>query len=372
MNILNVSSKFAICGLPIRADSYKSCTFGCKYCFANNREIMKFDQTHIETGNVNQLKKYLERIFDKGDVHEESLLDTLVSKRITWHMGGMSDPFQPCEGLYHITQQVVDLSNQYNQSILFSTKSDNTYDCALDPKRHTFQLSVTNVDSDNKLEPNVPNIQDRLKFFDKLKSQGFKVGIRIQPCIPNVSTLDIVKMFKDADHFTIEGLKLVPQNAEHKEYMLKLTGLSNSDFLQRGLLNLRPEIRYQMYQPFIEYFEDNHMSYSISDNDMRILSNNYCCCGDALIPHATNINTTYMVMKYGENYTKQQMDYELKRSGIAGCTCNQLFTSNRQEGCKTVQEFYDKRFERKSSPFSPKYQLDISKFKADNEICKVS
>ena len=39
-NGLNVSSKFAICGLPIRIDSYKTCSFGCKYCFAENRKIM--------------------------------------------------------------------------------------------------------------------------------------------------------------------------------------------------------------------------------------------------------------------------------------------------------------------------------------------
>lgn len=34
-NPINVSSKFAICGLPIRVDSYKTCSFGCKYCFAD-------------------------------------------------------------------------------------------------------------------------------------------------------------------------------------------------------------------------------------------------------------------------------------------------------------------------------------------------
>ena len=28
---LNVSSKFAICGLPNRVDTYKTCSFGCKY-----------------------------------------------------------------------------------------------------------------------------------------------------------------------------------------------------------------------------------------------------------------------------------------------------------------------------------------------------
>ena len=41
---LNVSSKFAICGLPIRVDTYKTCSFGCKYCFSNNRKIMEFEK----------------------------------------------------------------------------------------------------------------------------------------------------------------------------------------------------------------------------------------------------------------------------------------------------------------------------------------
>ena len=42
---LNVSSKFGICGLPLRIDSYKTCSFGCRYCFANGRKIMEFEKT---------------------------------------------------------------------------------------------------------------------------------------------------------------------------------------------------------------------------------------------------------------------------------------------------------------------------------------
>jgi sulfatase maturation enzyme AslB (radical SAM superfamily) len=43
-NPLNVSSKFAICGLPIRVDTYKTCSFNCKYCFSNHRKIMEFEK----------------------------------------------------------------------------------------------------------------------------------------------------------------------------------------------------------------------------------------------------------------------------------------------------------------------------------------
>lgn len=188
------------------------------------------------------------------------------------------------------------------------------------------------------------------------KPMSFWTEQDVYQFIPNVSSLEIVKMFSDADSFTLEGLKLVPQNKEHKDYLLKLTGLTAQDFTQMGLLNLKPENRLKMYEPFIEYFKKHNIPYSIADNDLRRLSTNKCCCGDRLVNKATSFNSTAMIMKYGEDYAKEQIDEEIFCCGVRDCKCNQLFTSNRQEGCVTVQEFYDKRFYRKSSPFSPQFQ----------------
>lgn len=347
---INVSSKFAICGLPIRLDTYKTCSFQCAYCFSNCRKIMEFEK-NLQVADVKRTERYLQKLFNGGAIPNR-LLDTLITSGITWHCGGMSDPFQPCEKEYHATKDIIDLTNKHNISVLFSTKSDNVYDVNLTPELHAFQFSVTNIQNNRDIEPNVPDIQKRYELFRQLKAEGFKVGIRIQPFIPNVSTIEIVKLFSNADHFTLEGLKLVPQNAEHKQKMLSITGLKSSDFTQMGLLNLKPEIRQKLYKPFIEYFEDNNISYSIADNDMHNLGNNYCCCGDKLIKCSTTINNTHMYHFYGE-YCKEQLDEELFNSGLRDCICNTLFTSNRQEGCKTIGQFYDKRFYRKSSPFSP-------------------
>ena len=355
MKMLNVSSKFAICGVPIRVDSYRFCEFGCKYCFSNNREIMKFKK-EIQKGDIKQLERYLEKIFIKKQINKNNFLDVLVSEGYTWHCGGMSDPFQPCEKEYQITKKLIELSNKYKIKILFSTKSDTVYDCKINKELHSFQLSISNVYNNKELEPNVPNIESRYKFFKELKSKGFKVGIRIQPFIPNISTLKIVEMFKEADHFILEGIKIVPQNKEQKELLLKMCKLEKENFVQMGLLNLKPIIRLDMYKPFIEYFEKNNISYSIADNDLRFLGNNYCCCGDYISGKTTTFNSTYMIKTYGEDYAKEQLDYELFESGVRDCKCNYLFTSNRQENCISVQDFYDKRFYRKTSPFSPKYQ----------------
>lgn len=58
---LNVSSKFAICGLPVRVDAYKTCSFGCKYCFANGRKIMEFAK-NLQIADVASIERRLDRV----------------------------------------------------------------------------------------------------------------------------------------------------------------------------------------------------------------------------------------------------------------------------------------------------------------------
>lgn len=363
-NALNVSSKFAICGLPIRVDTYKTCSFGCKYCFANCRKIMEFQKV-LQVGDMKQVERKLDKIFNKKEIDYTNFLDNLISQRITWHCGGMSDPFQPAEKKFGITKNLIEISKKYGIHILFSTKSNTIYGADIDNKLHTFQLSVTNVNNMKNIEPNVPSIESRFEFYKELKNKGFKVGIRIQPFIPDISTLEIIEMFKDADNFTLEGIKIVPQNKEHKEYILNELNLKKEDFTQMGLLNLKPEIRLKMYKPFIEFFEKNNIPYSIADNDLHYLSTNKCCCGDRLVSKSTDFNNTSMIQKYGIDYAKEQIDHELFKCNVRDCKCNHLFTSNRQEGCISVQDFYDKRFYRESSPFSPSFQYKEDEKKAE-------
>ena len=351
-NALNVSSKFAICGLPIRVDTYKTCSFECKYCFSNNRKVMEFEK-NLQVGNIKSIEKKLDKIFINKDLKQDSLLDNLISQEITWHCGGMSDPFQPIEKKLHITKDMIDITNKHNISILFSTKSDSVYDCDIRPDLHTFQLSITNLEDRRDIEPNIPSIDDRIKFYKDLKSQGFKVGIRVQPFIPNITTDEIVDIFHDADYFTIEGLKLVPQNVEHKNYLLELLKLDKNDFTQMGLLNLKPEIRLEMYKSFIDKLNKYNIPFSIADNDLHYISSGSCCCGDPLIKKSSTFNNTALLHNYGMEYTLDNVKDCL--GCIGGCKANHLFTSNRQEGCISVLDFYEKRFDRKSSPFSPKF-----------------
>ncbi|WP_195618829.1 hypothetical protein [Clostridium paraputrificum] len=68
---INVSSKFAICGIPLRVDTYKTCSFGCKYCFSNNRKVMEFEKT-LQVANLKWLENKLNKVYTKGVVDNKS------------------------------------------------------------------------------------------------------------------------------------------------------------------------------------------------------------------------------------------------------------------------------------------------------------
>jgi len=92
---------------------------------------------------------------------------------------------------------------------------------------------------------------------------------------------------------------MVPTNTLQREEILKMTNLNNSDFKNVGLMNLKPEIRINLYKPFIQWFEEHNSSYSIADNDLHYLGNNKCCCGDSLcFNQYTNFNTTTLSLIY--------------------------------------------------------------------------
>ena len=352
---LSVSSKFLICGLPIRLDTYKSCSFGCRYCFANSRIVMDTAKS-FAVADVDSIKRRLDRVMS-GNGNTSSLLDTLIAKRVTWHCGGMSDPFQPINAELRITNKTIDVCNQYGIKILFSTKSDTVHDANLIPSLHTFQLSVSNVDDRKDIEPFVPPIEKRVRFFHELKSMGFKVGIRIQPFIPNVSSTKIVEVFRQADHFTIEGLKLVPQNHAQIKWVRESLGIPLSAFMNKGLYNLDIAARHELYAPVIEKIKKiTNATYSISDNDMR-KGDCYCCCGDSLVMNgATGIDTTAMRRKYGDSYGIADVQCEIDRIGIGDCVCKNLFASNRQQFGNTVNDFLAAKFRSRSAPCSPVFR----------------
>jgi len=351
---LKVTSKFGLCGLPISIDTYKNCSFGCVYCFANmgvSQANVKDKQSIIPIDNSG-IKNRLDRI-KKGEHNKESFLDMLIAEGVTWHCGGMSDPWQPAEKELHSTANLLKITNKYDISILFSTKTAEVDFDYLRPELHSFQLSVTNIDNRYDIEPNVSPMQKRHELYKELKNRGFRVGIRLQPFIPNITTLGIIELFNDADYYTFEGIKLVPSTPQEKRFgLLDLLNLKEQDFISLGLLSLHPDIRLEHYKPFAQKLDSLGIGYSYADNDLHHISKSKCCCGEALVNKSTDFNTTAMFYK-NANYSKTDL---IDALGVfEHCSASTWIFTHSQGGFYTVRDFFEGRYDDSSSPWSKKF-----------------
>lgn len=354
-NPLVVSSHFFTCGLPLNLDSYRYCPFNCKYCFMKNRVVGKGDYEKVP--NLHWLGYKFKKVYDKKDINPTDFIEVLLKNRIDLHCGTKSEPFQPIEEKKCFTKEIIELCNHYGQNIVFTTKSDDYYDVPLNPEHHSFQFSITNHYDDRILEPNTPPLESRLQFYHKLKDEGFKVGVRIQPFIPMISQVDkIVELFPDVDYVHIENLMLSPQ--KNNDMLLDYIGWNKKDCTSDGRLTLKNELWYQYLKPYFQFLDDG--GYSWNSGFMNI-GNNNCCCGDALVHKCTDWSTLHLKHKYGESYT---VDDGLESIGeYCNCKCNMLYTSNRRGDNVTVEDFYKDRWDTPRCRFNPK-----NKFKPPSDL----
>ena len=301
--------------------------------------------------NIKWLKYKFKKVYDDKKVNPSNFLEMLLKNRITINFGTKSDPFQPYESKAQYTKQIVDLCNQYDQKLIFATKSDTFYDVDVTPDNHSFQLSFTNHYNDKYLEPNVPSFERRVEFYKELKDMGFKVGIRFEPFIPNITDIEkILSYFDDIDHIHISRLRLLPQINNTK--LLRYVGLSENDFSTKGLTSLKGEVWYAFVKDTIQYLEENDLSYSSS---FIHFGNSDCLGGDVLAWNCTDFDTFHLKEKYGDNWT---MEEGLKEIGeYKQCDCSRLYTSNRRGDCRTVEDFYRDRWDNPRCKFNPKNQF---------------
>ena len=107
----------------------------------------------------------------------------------------------------------------------------------------------------------------------------------------------------------------------------------------------------------LEFLEDSGYSYSTS---FVGLGNNDCSpYGDSLVWNTTTFDTLHLKRKYGDNWTLNDGLNEIGE--YKDCNCYSLFTSNRRNGLKTVEDFYVNKWDSPKCKFHPKNQFKPKK-----------
>ena len=339
-NPINITSQFVMCGNCFRADTYRGCNFGCKYCFANNRQG-NF-KVKNEIAAINLIKKWMFEAIEKGETN--NIKKEMINKYVPLHLGGMADPFQSREWKHGITKEFLKLSNKYNYPVNISTKVahlPDEYWELLNPKIHTFQISLIGVSDEyiRKYETNTPLASERINFVKELKRRGFWVSIRIQPLIDLDEAKQLIELTdKFVNYYTIEHLKIPKANESIRKFMFDSIGYELSHLYLKYTKNeMDYELPSYLKKQNVDLLKSiTDVKIGCGDNDLHIFSDSLNCCGIDTMPKAFN-----NWLKYNSMYIKMTGD---RTQWYPKKNCNVCLNSVTQIKRYGIKEYVDKYY----------------------------
>jgi DNA repair photolyase len=179
-----------VSGMPFRwsLNPYRGCVHGCQYCYAR--------ATHRFLG-LNGGEEFSTRIVVKRNMAEVLRREL---GRPSWGrepvaLGTATDAYQPCEGRYGITRQLLQALRDFRTPVSIVTKSTLVWrDRVLltqlaDLPGTRVQFSITTLDTDlwRMLEPGTPVPAKRLEIMRRLTEAGVPCAVYIAPIIPKLT-----------------------------------------------------------------------------------------------------------------------------------------------------------------------------------------
>lgn len=285
--------QIVLCDLPIRFDTYKGCSHGCKYCFVTRK-------TDISVIGIDESVESLRKFISGERTRETCWCDW----NIPLHWGGMSDPFQPCELDFRQSLKCLELFAETKYPFVVSTKGTSVlrrteYLELLEKCNAVVQVSLVSPKFD-KLEPGAPPFPKRLEDIAVISKAAKRLIIRIQPYIREVrqDIITALPCYKNAGVYgiTIEGIKYL----QKRPGMVKVGG----DFVY-PVEKLKAD-----YAMIRDAAHDAGLKFFCAENRLRPMGDSLCCCGidDAIEGFKTNkANVShYLYDNPNFDYTRHQ------------------------------------------------------------------
>ncbi|MFM5883872.1 MAG: PA0069 family radical SAM protein [Novosphingobium sp.] len=169
-------------------NAYRGCEHGCVYCYAR--------PTHA-FHDLSPGLDFETKLFAKPDA-ARLLRETLAKpgyRPAPIAMGTNTDPYQPIEGRYRITRQILEVALETGHPVTITTKSARvTRDLDLLGELARRDLvavgvSVTSLDPrlSGLLEPRASSPAKRLEALGKLVAAGVPAHVSVAPVIPSIT-----------------------------------------------------------------------------------------------------------------------------------------------------------------------------------------
>lgn len=307
-------SQAILCNLPIRFDTYKGCTHGCRYCFAQKKQ----DIAKIGKGETAEsLKNFIEG--------KRSDTTNWCDWNIPIHWGGMSDPFQPIEKKYRVSYECLKLLAETQYPFVVSTKgrlvAEPEYLDLLEKCNCVVQVSMVCSKYD-PLERGCPTYEERLEMVRKLAKRVQRVVVRIQPYM--------LEVFEDV-------MKNIPRLAEAGVYGVVVEGMK---FFKGkpGMVKIGGDHCYPLpairrdFESIRAECHRHGMKFYAGENRLRAMGDDMCCCGIDGLPGFKGNDYNLCMLLNGKN---PQPTENMKKVGTGGVL--QGSKSERRKQPKTYQ-----------------------------------
>ncbi|MBO9499684.1 MAG: PA0069 family radical SAM protein [Novosphingobium sp.] len=204
-------------GFDRSLNAYRGCEHGCIYCFAR--------PTHAWL-DLSPGLDFETKLFAKPDA--PALLRATLAKRgyepRPIAMGTNTDPYQPIEGTWRITRQILELCLETGHPVTITTKSDRvTRDLDLLTELARLNLvhvaiSVTSLDPhlSRKLEPRAPTPTRRVDALRRLAAAGVPAYASIAPVIPAITDDQIEAILTAVGRAGVSGAGWILMRLPHE------------------------------------------------------------------------------------------------------------------------------------------------------------
>lgn len=264
-------NELCTCPQKYSLNPYTGCSFSCIYCY-----ISSFIKNPFFVREKKDLIKEVKRDVKK------------IDKNLYISLSNSSDPYSYIEEKLKITREILKILRDEGIKTLIITKSDlvlRDIDILKDMKVSVSITITTLKDVYKTIEPFAPEPKRRLMALKKLKEEGIKTSIRIDPIIPFINdNLDeieeMIKIVKDfVDQVIVSTLKLRPDSKKRFEEKMpeiyeKIIPLYKEKI--RGNLYLDKEVRYKIIKEVSNLAKKYNLFFSSCREGFKDLNTNIC------------------------------------------------------------------------------------------------
>ena len=218
------------CPYPWHIDPYGcGCAGGCLYCYA--KPLLSFTDNwndEPQHASMRKIRTAIKNHLKAGDMVR---------------MGGLSDPLQPVEESYNITEMTVEALAKAGVHHLIVTKygrvaSDEMLS-VYDKKLSHFQVTITSTDDAFAARyEGGSNVSDRIAAIEKLQDLGYDVSIRLSPLVPDFNGIR-------CDKVLVEFLRM---GAQVRKSFAQFVDASRYSFLYNKTWHLPLEVKDEYIQ----------------------------------------------------------------------------------------------------------------------------